>query len=119
MLRLFELPETLRSEVDLATRSPVVAGMNSEELPCALEVRAGDAIYDYAWYPFMHSAQPASCCFLSSCRDHPIQLWDAYGASGAQRTWRTITSMRSSPPTPLLQPDRRQDLRRLRPRCAS
>ena len=79
MLRLFELPETLRSEVDLATRSPVVAGMNSEELPCALEVRAGDAIYDYAWYPFMHSAQPASCCFLSSCRDHPIQLWDAYG----------------------------------------
>jgi len=38
----------------------------------------GETVYDYAWYPRMNSAEPASCCFVSSSRDHPLHLWDAF-----------------------------------------
>ena len=44
----------------------------------AVESREGSSIYDYCWYPKMNSADPASCVFLSSSRDHPLHLWDAY-----------------------------------------
>ena len=40
-------------------------------------VQCGESIYDYQWYPFMNSHEPASCCFITSCRDHPIHLWDS------------------------------------------
>lgn len=34
-------------------------------------------MYDYAWYSGMSAADPASCCFATTCRAHPIHLWDA------------------------------------------
>jgi hypothetical protein len=37
----------------------------------------GESIYDYEWYPFMNENEPSSCCFITTCRDHPIHLWDA------------------------------------------
>lgn len=37
----------------------------------------GESIYDSAWYPYMNTASPSTCCILVSCRDHPMQLWDA------------------------------------------
>ena len=40
-------------------------------------VQCGESIYDFQWYPFMNSNEPASCCFITSCRDHPIHLWDS------------------------------------------
>ena len=40
--------------------------------------KAGEAVYDTRWYPFMNQADPASCCFLTTCRDHPIHLWDLH-----------------------------------------
>jgi hypothetical protein len=82
MLRLFELPgELLESEAGDASAA---AAAHSPELCSTLTVRAPDSIYDYAWYPFMDSSNPATCCFASSSRDSPIHLWDAYtGASRA------------------------------------
>ncbi|KAJ8599801.1 hypothetical protein CTAYLR_003988 [Chrysophaeum taylorii] len=44
----------------------------------ALELSAGEEVYDYAWYPLMDSRAPVTCCLAASSRDHPIQLWDAY-----------------------------------------
>ena len=44
----------------------------------ALSIPLGECSYDSCWYPAMHSSDAATCGFLTSCRDHPIQLWDAF-----------------------------------------
>jgi hypothetical protein len=49
----------------------------------ALQIQEHESVYDFAWYPFMNSAQPESACFVSSSRDQPIHCWDAF--SGALR----------------------------------
>ena len=59
------------------------SGEASGELTSSVRVCEGDNVYDYCWYPLMHSAEPASCCFFSASRDHPMHMWDAY--SGALR----------------------------------
>lgn len=46
-----------------------------------LSAKAGDSIRTYSWYPLMNSYQPASCAFITSCRDQPIHLIDAYNSS--------------------------------------
>lgn len=46
-------------------------------LPVAVDVREGETIYDYAWYPYMTCSDVATCCFLASTRDTPIHLWDS------------------------------------------
>ncbi|OWZ05844.1 Telomerase Cajal body protein [Phytophthora megakarya] len=43
-----------------------------------LQAKEGGAVYDYVWYPFMTSADPNSCIFVSTSRDQPVHLWDAY-----------------------------------------
>ncbi|GBG25490.1 Telomerase Cajal body protein 1 [Hondaea fermentalgiana] len=47
----------------------------------ALTCKEGDCIFDYAWYPGMDSAVPATCCFASTARSQPVHLWDAYTGS--------------------------------------
>lgn len=60
----------------------------------ALGIREGESVYDFAWFPSMNAqgniteieiekrytndclTDPSTCCFLTSVRDHPIQLWD-------------------------------------------
>ncbi|KAG0227350.1 Telomerase Cajal body protein 1 [Actinomortierella wolfii] len=70
-LRVFALPNTSGN-----------GSMDSSIEPSLLEegliVREGEAIYDMCWYPGMTTQDPSSCCFLSSSRDHPVHLWDAY-----------------------------------------
>jgi WD40 repeat protein len=41
------------------------------------KIMAGESIFDSKWYPFANSSDPNSFCFVSTCRSHPIQLWDA------------------------------------------
>ena len=82
-LRLYELPAELSGMAQdggAAAPAPAAAG-GSQEMSSAVRVAEGDSIYDYCWYPLMHSAEPSSCCFLSACRDHPMHLWDAYTGS--------------------------------------
>lgn len=50
----------------------------AEDLTPVLSVQEGEMVYDYCWYPRMNSYEPSSCCFLSTTRDHPLHLWDAY-----------------------------------------
>jgi telomerase Cajal body protein 1 len=35
----------------------------------------GSALIDAKWYPFMNISDPASCCYITTCRDQPIHLW--------------------------------------------
>ncbi|CAM9373963.1 unnamed protein product [Choristocarpus tenellus] len=54
----------------------------TEWTPCLQSVE-GETIYDFAWYPYMTSANPATCVFVSTSRDHPLHMWDAF--TGALR----------------------------------
>ncbi|KAI9596103.1 hypothetical protein BDF19DRAFT_40987 [Syncephalis fuscata] len=66
VVRLFNFPlEALNTDSD-------------QLLSPALRVASGDIMYDACWYPRMSSQDPASCCFVTSTKDHPIQLWDAF-----------------------------------------
>eukprot|EP01117_Protostelium_nocturnum_P015502 TRINITY_DN6022_c0_g1_i2.p1 TRINITY_DN6022_c0_g1~~TRINITY_DN6022_c0_g1_i2.p1 ORF type:complete len:399 (+),score=90.78 TRINITY_DN6022_c0_g1_i2:52-1248(+) len=68
-LRLFELPNTWNSlEVE----------ENPSEMRSVLKVKEGETIYDFCWFPSMNSMDPSTCFFLSSSRDHPVHLWDAF-----------------------------------------
>ncbi|RUS26712.1 WD40-repeat-containing domain protein, partial [Jimgerdemannia flammicorona] len=66
LLRIFELPSNVFDASAGKDKSPVLA------------VREGESIYDCCWYPAMNSQDPASCFFLSSTRDHPVHMWDAF-----------------------------------------
>ena len=79
MLRLFELPEELQTEASAVDDIQVNAGVRAE-LDVTLACREATSIYDYAWFPGMDSNDAATCCFLSSSRDQPLHLWDAYTA---------------------------------------
>ncbi|KAF9354696.1 Telomerase Cajal body protein 1 [Mortierella sp. NVP85] len=65
-LRIFALP-------DATATSPEETALTS-----GLLIKEGEVIYDMCWYPAMNSQDPGSCCVLSSSRDHPVHLWDAY-----------------------------------------
>ena len=57
---------------------------SSNLLSPTVNFSAGESIYDCCWYPLMNiDADESSCCFISTCRDLPIQLWD--GNTGALR----------------------------------
>ncbi|KAJ1675397.1 hypothetical protein EV182_001352, partial [Spiromyces aspiralis] len=43
-----------------------------------LTIPSGETVLDLAWYPFMSSSDPQTCCFLASTRDHPIHLRDVF-----------------------------------------
>ncbi|TMW66661.1 hypothetical protein Poli38472_013973 [Pythium oligandrum] len=63
ILRIFELPSEENADVEQLS---------------ILQAKEGGAVYDYAWYPYMTSQDPATCIFISTSRDHPIHMWDAY-----------------------------------------
>ncbi|EDV21331.1 uncharacterized protein TRIADDRAFT_60247 [Trichoplax adhaerens] len=68
VLRVFDLPLEAYEQPCLTL----------PDLTCALRMAEGETIYDYTWYPKMSSYDAATCCFLSTSRDHPLHLWDAY-----------------------------------------
>ncbi|CAO3678076.1 unnamed protein product [Rhizopus stolonifer] len=39
-------------------------------------IREGESVHDMDWYPMMNSQDPDTACFITSVRDHPVQLWD-------------------------------------------
>ncbi|XP_074657964.1 telomerase Cajal body protein 1-like [Tubulanus polymorphus] len=68
VLRLFNLPNQLWTQ-------------NTEGI-CVLEsvlkMNESSLVYDYNWYPLMSSDKPETCCIVSTSRDTPIHLWDAF-----------------------------------------
>ncbi|KAK2578661.1 hypothetical protein KPH14_012150 [Odynerus spinipes] len=70
-IRLYELPTTLYS-------GKVASNFTTCDLKAAVVVKEGGLIYDSCWYPFMNSWDPATCCFLSTSKESPAHLWDAF-----------------------------------------
>jgi WD40 repeat protein len=77
VLRIFEVPA---APAPAATTPEPCAGPS---MASTLRSTEGETIYDFCWYPHMDPYKPETCCFLSTSRDHPIHLWDAY--TGAMR----------------------------------
>ncbi|CAM9170103.1 unnamed protein product [Phaeothamnion confervicola] len=76
---------------DGGARAPAPQRLATEWRACLSSVE-GETIYDSAWYPHMTSQNPATCVFISTCRDHPIHMWDAF--TGALRaTYRAYDHM--------------------------
>ncbi|KAG0761078.1 hypothetical protein G6F29_010857 [Rhizopus arrhizus] len=70
VVRLFSLPSNVYEESsETVTMIPNFG------------IREGESVYDFDWYPLMNSQDPDSCCFITSVRDHPVQLWDMKTAS--------------------------------------
>lgn len=72
-MHVFELPTDLYG---CDTVSPNTRPV--DVLQSAIHIREGGTIYDYCWYPFMNSAVPASCCWLTTRQHGPIQMFDAF-----------------------------------------
>ncbi|KAL3848301.1 hypothetical protein ACJMK2_019169 [Sinanodonta woodiana] len=69
-LRIFNLPEQLYQD-----------GGESEDIPemiPILKMKECDTVYDFCWYNKMTSSDPVTCCLVSTSRDSPIHMWDAF-----------------------------------------
>ena len=55
-LRLFDLPPDVESAKE------------AEDWAADVRIFEGETVYDYAWYPFMSSEDPATCVFASTSR---------------------------------------------------
>ncbi|GJQ80132.1 putative telomerase Cajal body protein [Trypoxylus dichotomus] len=71
-MHVMELPSDLYTGDTLLTSRPI------QPLVPAVSVPESGLIYDYCWYPGMNSANPATCCWVSSGHEGPIHLWDAF-----------------------------------------
>ena len=73
------------SDADLRDSSTTAPTNDAPDLFLPLlDVSSGEAVYDFCWYPLMNAGMdPSTCCFLTTCRDHPVQLRD--GLTGALR----------------------------------
>eukprot|EP00850_Spirogloea_muscicola_P007429 SM000037S13564 [mRNA] locus=s37:654336:658774:- [translate_table: standard] len=72
-LRVFDLP------VDVLAREPMDTATSPEDdsLTAAMTAWEGETVYNFCWYPCMSASDPSSCVFASTCREHPVHLWDA------------------------------------------
>lgn len=74
----------------------------ADDAQSVLQMREGGTVYDAAWYPFMTSQDPGTCIFISTSRDQPVHMWDAYTGGVSDWTRRLIVQitrslMRASP----------------------
>ena len=90
-LRLYNIPHSSFNEKTHAEIDTV------EDWKTALSAQGGDAVRSYCWYPHMNSTDPATCCFLATCRDQPIHLFDAYSGAirASYRPYNALDEMES------------------------
>ncbi|GAN04172.1 WD domain, G-beta repeat-containing protein [Mucor ambiguus] len=72
VVRLFQLPQNVYQDSE--------HGNSVLPMSPTLGIREGESVYDFAWFPLMNAQDPSTCCFITSVRDHPIQLWDYTGS---------------------------------------
>ncbi|XP_001849879.2 telomerase Cajal body protein 1 homolog [Culex quinquefasciatus] len=71
-MHVFELPTDVYGAEKVSTDRPV------NLLDAAVHVRESTLVYDYQWYPGMHSSVPETAVWIASRQHEPIQMWDAY-----------------------------------------
>ncbi|KAM1455924.1 hypothetical protein FF1_005042 [Malus domestica] len=88
-LRVFALPDYGSEN---ANGCSVAADEAADSYAANLVVNEGESVYDFCWYPYMSAADPVTCVFATTSRDHPIHLWDA--SSGQLRcTYRAYDAV--------------------------
>jgi len=87
-LRLYDVYK-LTTEIFQDEKASEFASPNKTELKALFAVNSPDLIYDYVWYPFMNSGDPATCCFLSTSRESPLHLYDAFNGT-LRCSWRAF-----------------------------
>ncbi|XP_072931078.1 telomerase Cajal body protein 1 [Epargyreus clarus] len=50
-------------------------------LPAIIHVKESGLVYDFCWYPKMNSYIPETCSWITTKKNSPIQMWDAYNGS--------------------------------------
>lgn len=79
-LRVFDLSADVLEvrglgNADESSLGGIAAAKDSAAPP--ITIQEGELVYDYAWYGGMTASDPSTCCFATTCRAHPIHLWDA------------------------------------------
>lgn len=49
----------------------------SNPLSMQHDINAGESVFDCKWHPYANAQDSNSFCFATTCRDHPIHIWDA------------------------------------------
>ena len=62
----------------------------TSSLACLVKADVADFVYSYQWYPYMQSSCPATSCFATTSRAHPVQLWDATRSNKLRATYRCV-----------------------------
>ncbi|RWS31061.1 hypothetical protein B4U80_05124, partial [Leptotrombidium deliense] len=70
-LRLFNIPS------ELCTLPLSLQNINIS-ISSVLTMAESEIIYDYCWYPKMNSNDASTSLLLSTSKDNPIHVWDAY-----------------------------------------
>ncbi|KXJ84061.1 hypothetical protein RP20_CCG020955 [Aedes albopictus] len=71
-MHVFEFPTDMYEAQEVSPQRPV------NLLDSAVHVRETTLVYDYKWYPGMHSSMPETSVWIASRQHEPIQMWDAY-----------------------------------------
>jgi hypothetical protein len=61
--------------------------VNTNHHHSILQAKEGASIYDFQWYPYMNSNDTGTCIFISSSKDQPIHMWDAYTGEVSSINW--------------------------------
>lgn len=87
ILRIFTLPnEFYDSNFDCDT---------SKRLNMMNKITNGEIVYDFCWYPFVSHPNTHCTMIASTCRDHPIHLWDV-AENKIQSTFTAINHLVTS-----------------------
>lgn len=70
----YELPTELYGKEELEDREIDI-------LKPVIQIKSVGNIYDFCWYPFMSSYDPATCFWISTSQNEPIKMFDAFNGS--------------------------------------
>eukprot|EP00794_Sanderia_malayensis_P002859 gene2859-3305_t len=73
VMRIYNLPQHLYGDANVE--------YCCEDMQPVLRMVEGETVYDFDWYPYMTSYDQSSSCYVSTSKDHPVHLWDAFTGS--------------------------------------
>ena len=73
-----------RVSLGSSAEQDALSGLRETCVP-ALQFSEGETIYDYTWFPAMHSGDPVSCVFATTSRVCPLLLGRAFVGHGVPR----------------------------------
>lgn len=71
----YELPQDLYGKDEISQEREITL------MKPVIQIKSVGNIYDFVWYPFMSSYDPATCFWISSAQNEPIKMFDAFNGS--------------------------------------